>query len=106
MQGCVVVRKDYLDKHPKEVEAFLKSYEASIAYLTSNTESAATMIEKHGVFNKAAIAKQAIPKCNVCYLAGADMKAAMQNYLQILYNLNPATVGGSLPDDAFYYGAK
>ena len=106
VQGCVVVRKDYLDKHPKEVEAFLKSYEASIAYLTSNTESAATMIEKHGVFNKAAIAKQAIPKCNVCYLAGADMKAAMQNYLQILYNLNPATVGGSLPDDAFYYGAK
>lgn len=106
VQGCVVVRKEFLDREPRAVEAFLSSYEASIAYLSSNTDSAATMIERHGVFNKAAIAKVAIPKCNVCYLAGADMKAAMQNYLQILYDLNPASVGGSLPDDDFYYRAK
>lgn len=106
VQGCVVVRTDFLNQNPKAVEAFLKSYEASIAYLTSNTDSAAAMIEKHGIFTKAAIAKQAIPKCNVCYLDGAEMKAAMQNYLKILYNLKPESVGGSLPDDGFYYNAK
>ena len=106
VQGCVVVRKEFLDRNPRAVEAFLKSYEASISYLTTNTDSAATMIEAHGVFNKAAIAKAAIPKCNVCYLAGSEMKAAMQTYLKVLYDLNPASVGGSLPDDGFYYGAK
>jgi NitT/TauT family transport system substrate-binding protein len=36
-------------------------------------------------------------------LTGADAKQAVSGYLQVLYEANPAAVGGSLPGDDFYY---
>ena len=31
------------------------------------------------------------------------MKKALSGYLSVLYNANPKSVGGKLPDDDFYY---
>lgn len=106
VQGCVVVRTAFLEQYPQAVEDFLKSYEASITYLTEHVTETAQMIEANGIFTKAAIAEKAIPKCNVCYLDGAEMKAAMEIYLEALYNINVNAVGGALPDADFYYNAK
>ena len=36
---------------------------------------------------------------------GGEMKAAMSEYLSVLYDLAPESVGGALPGDDFYYGA-
>jgi NitT/TauT family transport system substrate-binding protein len=32
------------------------------------------------------------------------MKTALEGFLQILYDQNPAAVGGSMPGDDFYFG--
>ena len=106
VQGCVVVRTEFLEKYPTAVAEFLTDYKASIEYLSTNTAEAAQMIEANGIFAKAAVAEKAIPKCNVCYLDGAEMKAAMEIYLNVLYNINANSIGGKLPTDEFYYNAK
>ena len=31
------------------------------------------------------------------------MKKGISGYLKVLYDLDPAMVGGNMPDDAFYY---
>ena len=31
------------------------------------------------------------------------MKTSIEKYLEVLYNSDPASVGGQLPDEAFYY---
>ena len=103
VQGCVVVRNEFLQQNPAAVEAFLTEYEASINYLSTNTAEAAQMIQDNGIFAKAAVAQKAIPNSNVCYLEGASMKSAMQEYLTILNGINPASIGGQLPADDFYY---
>ncbi len=103
VQGCVVVRKAFLEQNPDAVNTFMTEYQASINYLSTNTAEAAAMIEQNGIFQKAAIAQKAIPKCNITFLAGGDMKNAMQNYLSVLYGINPQAVGGALPGDDFYY---
>lgn len=103
VQGCVVVRTEFLEQHPEAVAKFLTEYKASIQYLSTNIAETATMIEANGIFEKAAIAQKAIPKCNVTYLDGAEMKAAMQNYLSVLNSINPKSIGGSIPSDDFYY---
>mgnify|MGYP004580439509 CR=1 FL=1 len=51
----------------------------------------------------AAIAKQAIPQCHLVFIAGADMAPAISDYFMVLYEVDPAAVGGALPDDAIYY---
>ena len=106
VQGCVVVRTAFLEAHPKAVANFLSAYEASVNYVNTNTEEAADLIVKHGIFAQAPVAKKAIPKCNIHFVAGDDMKTAMNTYLTILSGINASAIGGKVPDDAFYYLGK
>ena len=106
VQGCVVVRTEFLEAHPEAVANFLSAYEASVNYVNTNTEEAADLIVKHGIFAQAPVAKKAIPKCNIHFVAGDDMKTAMNTYLTILSGINASAIGGKVPDDAFYYLGK
>ena len=71
----------------------------------ANLDAAAQMIVNQGIFTSAPVAKKALPKCNVRYMDGADMKTAMNTYLEVLKSVNPKAIGGSLPGDDFYYPA-
>ena len=102
MMGCVVVRKAFLDEHPEAVEAFLKEYKASIEK-TTDVETTAALCEEFGIIPKAAIAKKAIPYCELTFVSGAEMKAQIAKYYSVLYEANPSAIGGALPDDTFYY---
>mgnify|MGYP000811663378 CR=1 FL=1 len=102
VQGCVVVRKAFADEHPNEVKAFLAEYQASIEYLTAEPDQAGQMIEDAGIFAKAAVAAKAIPNCNVCFVSGADMQAALTEFLTALSTVAPQSIGGSVPGDDFY----
>lgn len=106
VQGCVVVRTAFLAANPQAVANFLKAYEASIAYLTANVEETAKLIVKHKIFDQEAVAKTAIPNCNVAYMAGTEMKNALNEYLTILHGIQPSAIGGKVPDEAFYYLGK
>ena len=103
VQGCVVVRKEFAESHPNEVAAFLTEYEASIMYLSEDGADVAGTIERSGVFAKGAVAAKALPNCNICFIAGEDMKAPMSAFLNIMFETQPASIGGSVPNDDFYY---
>ena len=102
LTGVLLVRKDFAESHPQAIADFLKEYEASTGYVNENNADAAQLIEKFDIV-KAAVAEKALPYCNITYIAGADMKAPMDGYLKVLYDQNPASVGGTLPGDDFYY---
>lgn len=70
--------------------------------MNENVAEAAQLVEKYGIA-AAAIAEKAIPYCNITCMEGAEMKAALETYLGVLYEKNLESVGGKLPDDAFYY---
>lgn len=100
--GVIIARSEFIDAHPEAVKVFLDEYTASCEFVNENVEAAAQMTEDAGIF-KAAIAKAAIPFCNVTGTVGTEMKTAVSKYLSVLYAENPASVGGALPDDNFYY---
>ena len=111
VQGCIVVRREFLQAHPEAVASFLAAYEQSISFLNANPTEAAKLIYSLGIFkdpkqseesNLATIAS-AIPRCNVRYIAGADMKTAVSTYLAILAGINPQSIGGKLPTEDFYH---
>ena len=103
MMGCVIARKDFLDKNAEAVKTFLQEYEASINAVKGDVDAAAALCETYKVIPKAAIAKQAIPRCNLTFVKGAEMKAQLGGYLKVLFGYNPAAIGGAMPDDNFYY---
>ena len=102
VQGCVVVRRDFAEKNPDAVKAFLADYEASVKLLSEDTQSAAEKIEAAGIFNKAAVAAKAIPNCNVCFVTGEDMQRELGAFLEIMSEKAPQSIGGKLPGEDFY----
>jgi NitT/TauT family transport system substrate-binding protein len=105
MMGCVVVRNEYLQANPKTVEQFLADYKASIEKVNADVPSAAALCEQYKIIPAAAVAEKAIPKCNITYIDGAEMKAGLEGYLKVLFDANPKSIGGALPAAEFYYGA-
>ncbi len=105
MMGCVIARKEFVEKNGAAVQAFLKEYERSITAVKSDVEAAAGWCETYKIIPKAAIAKQAIPRCGLTFVTGAAMKQQLSGYLDVLFKANPKVVGGSMPADDFYYGS-
>jgi len=103
VQGCIVVQKSFAEEHPAELAQFLKDYEASINFVNTNIEEASTIIEAAGIIPKAALAKKALPACNICYMEGEEMKSSLNTFFQVLFDIAPASIGGQLPDDGIYY---
>lgn len=104
--GVTIANKAFLEEHGDLIDLFLEEHEASIAFTETDVDAAAELIAAQGIVAKAPIAKKALPFCNVEFVAGEDMKTALSGYLNVLFEQNPASVGGALPDDAFYYIGK
>ncbi len=103
---AVVARTEFVETYPDRVEAFLTDYEASIDYVNGNIDEAAEIIAALGITPSAGIARQAIPQCHLVFMAGTDMVASISDYYSVLYSIDPAAVGGSLPDDNIYWMGK
>lgn len=101
--GCVIVRKEFAEQNPDKVSAFLDAYKASVELVNSDAETASQLVEANGVMPKAAVAKRAIPNCHIVFVEGEEMRAQIEPLYELLFAANPASIGGQLPDDAFYY---
>ena len=104
LTGVLVVRSEFAEQHPEQLAAFLEEYQESTEWVNANVADAAQLVEKFDIV-AAAVAEKAIPYCNITYLAGDEMKTAMDGYLQVLYDQDPKSVGGALPGDDFYFNA-
>ncbi|HNZ64029.1 MAG TPA: ABC transporter substrate-binding protein, partial [Bacillota bacterium] len=105
IMGVLVARKEVVEKDPEMLEAFLNQYETSINFVNEKPEEASALIEELDIF-KGAIAKKAIPFCNIRYISGAEMYKQLSGFLKLMMEANPQSVGGKLPGDEFYFGGK
>ena len=100
--GVVVVQKAYAEAHPDKVAAFLEAYHASVDFVNSDVENAAKLVGGYGIIPEA-VAVKALPACNIVLIDGEEMQNKLGGYLGELFNQNPASVGGKLPEADFYY---
>ena len=103
MQGCVVVRNEFLQKHPETVKKFMDEYKASVDAANNDLDTTAALCESYGIVAKAALAKKAIPNCNLCFIKGSEMKTKLSGFLAVMFAADKTSVGGKLPADDFYY---
>ena len=104
--GVAVVRKEYAEEHPDVVAAFLTDYAKSVEAANTDLDGTAALCEEQGVVAKAAIAKKALPECNIVCLTGDELKTNASAYLQVLFDADPKAVGGAMPGDDFYWAAE
>ena len=106
VQGCIIVSADFAEKYPDALKTFLEEYKTSVDFVNANVDEAAVLTEEAGIVPKAAIAKKAIPNCNIVLITGEEMKEPVSAMLNVLYEAAATAVGGKLPDDGFYYVSK
>ncbi len=103
MQGCIVVRTEWLDKNPDAFNKFMTEYEASVEYVNTNTEEAAALIAAHEIFSNENVAKKAIPNCNIKFVSGDAMASGLNKFFEALHSVAPASIGNTVPDSNIYY---
>ncbi len=100
--GVVVARKEFAEQNADAVNAFLEEYQASVEYVNSDTDGAAALVGQYEIVPEA-VAKKALPECNITFIAGSEMKEKLSGYLQTLFDQNPKAIGGTMPGEDFYY---
>ena len=105
MMGCVIALDSYIAENEAAVEKFLEEYKASIEFAKTDVDNAAKHCATYKITASEAIAKKAIPTCNLCYVTGKEMKTNVNGYLNVLFTADKKAVGGAMPADDFYYKA-
>ena len=101
-QGCLVVNTEFAKAHPNEVAKFLDDYSMSVEFIKAGSDEAISDIVAAGILPKEAIAKKALPNCNICFIEGKAMKDAMSVFYEKLFAADNKSIL-ALPDDNFYY---
>ncbi len=101
--GVVVANTAFAQENPDAIADFLHHYEASIRFVNSTLEESASLVAHYGIVSEA-VAQKALPYCSISYLDGSEMKTALNGYLAELYQQNPASIGGAMPEADFFYG--
>ena len=80
----------------------MDAYAESVFWVKTTPDESAELIGKYDIVPEA-VAKKALPACNIVYIEGAEMQTMLSGYLATLFEQNPAAVGGALPGEDFYY---
>lgn len=100
--GVVVARTGFIEQYPEAVKEFLEKLNESVGWVNANTDEAAKLVGKYDIVTEA-VAKKALPYCGIVYIDGDEMEDKLGGYLKALFEQNPQSIGGALPDESFYY---
>ena len=101
--GVTVCRKGFLESYPEAVLTFLDEHAASVEAVNADPDTYGQVVADLGIIDAAPVAAKAIPNCNLVCVRASEMQTMLSGYLDVLYDANPESVGGSLPRDNFYF---
>lgn len=100
--GCVVVNKEWAEKNPALVKAFMAEYQNAVEVINKADEKAGQYVADAGIIPEAKLAQKAIPNCAIVFISAADGAADLKSYYETLAQLDAKAVGGSVPDETFF----
>jgi len=101
-QSALVVRQEFAEENKKLMAELEKQYKKSAEKLESNHQLAAELGEKYLEVQPKVILK-AYPSLNLKYQNINQVKAEVISYFEVLKSYNIDTIGGSIPDEEFYF---
>ncbi|PIE77171.1 MAG: hypothetical protein CSA13_00865 [Clostridiales bacterium] len=93
---------DFATNNRDLVVKFEEAYQKNLEWIVANPEAAGELAEEKMGIKKQIIMK-AIPNMGMHYKSAADSKPELDEFYQMLYDFNPKTVGGKVPDENMYF---
>lgn len=119
--GCVIARKDFIEKNSALVEKFIADYCSSVEFVNTKTLDASAKIVSEGILDAAAFAVDSelsgskaekakqdkadlvISRCNIVFIGGETMKTIANANFKVYFDADKTSIGGEMPADALYY---
>lgn len=98
--GCIIARTDFIKDNIKAIEQFLSDAEKSIRFMSSS--SGAQLLVENKEYEDIDIASRVVSGCNMVFLTGEEMRYIANANFNVLYDADPKSTGGSVPDDKLY----
>ena len=103
IMSVVIARREFLENNPEAVAVFMEEYAASVQFVTANIPAAAQLAVDFEIIPALPIAQAAIPRTNIVFLTGREMQDNLLGFFSVLYNALPASVGGEVPGQNFFF---
>ena len=97
-----VISPRLYNNRPDAAAALTEALGESIKWTLNNPGEASLVIEEFGIMS-AAIAEKAIPVSGIEYIPASRAQDSIEDFLKMMLDLDPVSVGGSLPDEGFYF---
>jgi len=85
------------------VNNILDRVKDSVQWVVANPQAAGDLAEKYELGLRSAVLRQAIPKSNYVFIPLPQARPALEALFRAFLDFAPASIGGALPKDDFYY---
>jgi NitT/TauT family transport system substrate-binding protein len=101
-QTGVFVNSKWAEGHKAEVEQFQQAYKAALNEVVQNPKAAASVATAtFGI--PVPVIETSLSKMTLQFMDAREAKPLVERYFNILLKADPNSIGGSLPNEQFYY---
>ena len=102
-QTAVMISKKFAENNRDAVTELERAIRDAIQWVRANPEESGKLIAKYGILPDERVAALSVPRCNFAYQSAAEVRATLIDFYSLMAGLNRDSIGGSLPDDDFFY---
>ena len=93
----------FASANPAAVERILNAVRESIEWVGGNPAAAGDLVERHELGLRAPIVTASIPRSNHVFIPASRARPYLEALFNVFLEFSPASIGGVLPADRFYY---
>jgi len=102
-QAGIVVKEELINNDPQLVKNYISVLADGMKWINENPGEAGRIAEELELGLTADIVEKSMPGNNIRHEYVKDVRKELDQIFEIMYEFNPETVGGELPDDGLYY---
>ena len=102
-QSTLIIKSDFAKENPEFAKSFIEEISNSIKWLNENSKDAGIYAKEFGVSTEPTVIEKAMERANLEFVRISEMQKEYEDYYQKLFDFEPKTVGGKLPDEGIFY---
>ena len=103
IMSVVLARREFVENNPTAITILMEEYANSIEFMTNNIIEGAQLAADFGLIPNTTIGEAALPRTHLVFMTGEEMRRNLTGFYSVLYNAEPASIGGELVGENFFF---
>ncbi|WP_295153938.1 ABC transporter substrate-binding protein [uncultured Brachyspira sp.] len=101
--SVLIVKNSFINQNKYLLKEILEEYRKSAFYILNNRDEIENLIKKTSIIINPKAAVYGLDRMGITFYSGEEMKFALNNYYNFIYNFDKKLIGDKIPSDDFYY---